>query len=110
MKTLLTIALGLAVFGLRAEFVYESPAEFFTSGDFNGDGLADALVLDKATGNARVAQDNGAGVLTWSGPFATGVENVTGCAVGRFLVTTRDALAVTAAEFNRIRLVDLSGG
>jgi hypothetical protein len=109
LRTLLVIALGFA--GprmLHAEFVYETTTEFLTSGDFNGDGIPDALVLDKATGNARLAQDNGSGVLTWAGPFASGVENVTGCAVGRFLTTGRDALAVTAAEFNRIRLLDLS--
>ncbi len=91
----------------RAAFVYETPAEFLTSGDFNGDGVSDALVLDKATGNARVGYDNGAGQLNWVGPFATGAENVTGCAVGRFLTTAREAIAVTGPELNRVLLVDV---
>jgi Tol biopolymer transport system component len=91
-----------------AAIVYESASEFLTSGDFNGDGFADVLVLDKFTGNARVGYANSNGALTWSAPLVTGVENATGCAVGRLLQTSRDAVAVTAAGQNRINLVDLS--
>src|ERR1039458_9284227 len=93
---------------VQAGLVYETPAEFFTSADFNGDGIADVLVLDKLTGNARVGYANAGGTLTWSAPLVTGCENVAGCAVGRFLQTTRDAVAVTAPDFNRANLVDLS--
>ncbi len=91
-----------------AAFVYESPSEFLSAGDFNGDGILDVLVLDKITGNARVGYADNTGALTWSQPLVTGVENTTGCAVGRFLQTTRDAIAVTAPGLNRINLVDLS--
>src|ERR1039457_980817 len=93
---------------VQAGLVYETPAEFLTSADFNGDGIADVLVLDKLTGNARVGYANASGALTWSAPLITGCENVAGCAVGRFLQTTRDAVAVTAPDFNRANLVDLS--
>jgi hypothetical protein len=94
----------------EADFVYETPAEFLTAGDFNGDGVLDVLVLDKASGNARVGYQNpNDGALTWSLPLVTGVENVTGCAVGRFLTTVADAVAVTAPDFNRIYLVSLGG-
>ena len=91
-----------------AAFVYETPAEFLTAGDFNGDGVTDVLVLDKLTGNARVGYADASGALTWSAPLVTGVENATGCAVGRLLQTTRDAVAVTAAALNRVNLIDLS--
>ncbi|GEM_PF-2115369 len=91
-----------------AAFVYETSAEFFTTGDFNGDGIADVLVLDKITGNARVGYQDTNGVFTWSAPLLTGVENVTGCAAGKFLQNTMDALAVTALDFNRVNLIDLS--
>ena len=47
----------------RAGFVYETPAEFLTSADFNGDGIADVLVLDRATGNARVGYQSPGGTL-----------------------------------------------
>jgi WD40-like Beta Propeller Repeat len=94
--------------GLRAAFVYESANEFFTSGDFNGDGIPDVLVLDKLTGNARVGYSDGSGNLNWSAPLVTGVENVTGCGVEPFLQPTKDAVAVTAPGFNHVSLVDLS--
>jgi hypothetical protein len=90
-------------------FVYETPNEFLTSGDFNGDGALDVLVLDKITGNARVGYGNPNGILTWSAPLVTGVGEATGCAVGPFLETSRDAVAVTAPTLNRVNLVDLSG-
>ncbi|MCX6911464.1 MAG: hypothetical protein NT167_00080, partial [Verrucomicrobia bacterium] len=49
-----------------ASFVYETDTEFISSGDFNGDGLLDVLVLDKATGNARVGCQNNLGAINWS--------------------------------------------
>jgi hypothetical protein len=88
-------------------FVYESATEFFTSADFKGDGVADVLVLDKLTGNARVGYAGTNGALTWSSPLVTGVENATGCAAGHFRFTTRDVLAVTTASLNRVNLLDL---
>jgi hypothetical protein len=93
---------------LRAGFVYESPSEFFSAGDFNGDGIADVLVLDKITGNARVGYSDGNGGLTWSAPLVTGVQNVTGLGVQHFLTATNDSVAVTAPGYNRVNLVDLS--
>ena len=102
-------ALLLSSATARAGFVYETPAEFLTSADFNGDGIADVLVLDKITGNARVGYGSTSGALTWSAPLVTGCQNVTGCAAGRFLQVSRDAVAVAAPDFNRINLADLSG-
>jgi hypothetical protein len=105
------LVLWLGVFfasPLRGEFVYETASEFFTSGDFNGDGVTDVLVLDKTTGTARVGYSDGNGNLAWSAPLVTGVENVSGCAGGHFKTTTRDTLVVTAASLNRIQIYDLS--
>jgi Tol biopolymer transport system component len=90
-------------------FVYETPYEFLTSGDFNGDGVLDVLVLDKITGNARVGYGDTNGNLTWSAPLVTGVGEATGCAVGPLLQTNRDAVAVTAPTVNSVNIVDLSG-
>jgi len=89
-------------------FIYETAGEFITAGDFNGDTVPDVLVLDKTTGNARVGYGGGSGVLTWSSPLPTGVQNPSGCAVGRFQQTARDTVAVTAPYFNCVNLVDLS--
>ena len=91
-----------------ASFVYETDTEFISSGDFNGDGIPDVLVLDKATGNARVGCQNNLSALNWSATLVTGAAQVTGCTVGHFLNGTRDALAITAAQLNRVYLFDLS--
>lgn len=105
---LCSVALGVSCFSSRAAFVYETPAEFITSGDFDGDGRVDALVLDKTTGNVRVGYQNFNGALDWSTPRATGADGASALAVGRFAETNRDAIAVTAANLNQIRVLNLS--
>jgi hypothetical protein len=108
-RTLAAAAMGLGILHpAGAAFVYETPNEFLTSGDFNGDGIPDALVLDKLTGNARVGYANTGGSLTWSAPLVTGAPNATGCGVEHFLSTARDSVAVTAPPLNLVNLVDLS--
>jgi hypothetical protein len=94
--------------GALASFVYETDTEFVSSGDFNGDGLPDVLVLDKATGNVRVGYQGNLGALNWSASLVTGVAQVSGCGVEHFLNGTRDALAITASDLNRVYLFDLS--
>src|ERR1035437_383208 len=105
---LCSVALGVSCFSSRAAFVYETPAEFITSGDFDRDGRVDALVLDKTTGNVRVGYQNFNGALDWSTPRATGADGASALAVGRFAETNRDAIAVTAANLNQIRVLNLS--
>ncbi len=92
----------------RAAVVTETSTEFLSSGDFNGDGRLDAIVLDKATGNARVGYQNASGALTWAAPVPSGVARAGSLAVGRFISLNRDAIAVTSFEFNRIHILDLS--
>ena len=101
---------GFARLGAAASpaFVYETPGEFIAAGDFNGDGVPDILVLDKSTGNARVGYGGAGGSLVWSMPLVTGVQNPSGCAVGRFQQTAHDTVAVTAPSLNCVNLVDLS--
>lgn len=107
------VGCGLWVVGCgssaSASFVYETETEFLASGRFNADGIPDVLVLDKHTGNARVGFQNADGALMWSAPRATGVENASGCAVGRFLDEQLDSAAVTAPIFNRLHYMRLSG-
>ncbi len=92
----------------QTAFVYDTGGEILTSGDFNGDGLADVLVLDKSTGNARAGYLATNGVIAWSAPLVSGVENVSGAAVGKFLTASADSLAVTAPGLNRVNLISLS--
>ena len=104
----LLVFAGLGSTAAAASFVYETSNEFISSGDFNGDGRIDALVLDKATGNARVGFQDANGALSWAAPMATGVPNPGALAVGRFVQSNRTAIAVTSPLWNRIHLLDLS--
>jgi Tol biopolymer transport system component len=108
-----TLGISLIVSGFfggqaRGGTVYESQTEFFTADDFNGDGVTDVLVLDKNTGNARVGYMDSSGNINWSKPLATGTENVSGFAAGTFLSVSRDSVAVTSPDLNRVNIVDLS--
>src|ERR1035441_6319681 len=88
------LVLAVGCFSSRAAFVYETASEFITSGDFDGDGRADVLVLDKLTGNARVGYQNANGALVWSAPRSTRADGASALAVGRFANTNREAIAV----------------
>jgi hypothetical protein len=101
--------LALGTTATRATEIYEANHEFFASGDFNGDGQVDALVLDKITGNVRVGYQDVGGALNWSAVIATGVEGAGALAVGRFAQTNRDSIVVTAPALNRLHLLNLSG-
>ena len=92
----------------RAATVSETALEFFSSGDFNGDGRLDAIVLDKAAGSARVGYQDANGALTWAAAVPSGVAQADSMAVGRFIQTNRDSIAVTSVEFNRIHVLNLS--
>ena len=89
-------------------FVYDTGTELLTSADFNHDGIADVLVLDKLTGNIRLGLLNVGGNLFWSAPLVSGVENATSIAIGNYLSPGENVVAVTAPDFNRINLVSLS--
>src|SRR6185369_7097790 len=87
-------------------FVYENPHEFTATGDFDGDGRQDMVIVDKTTGNYRVAHQLAPGLHTWAGARASGIENVSGFALGHLIATTRDTLAFTAPDANRINVLE----
>ena len=89
-------------------FVYDTGTELLTSADFNNDGITDALLLDKLTGNLRVGLLDNGGNISWSAPLVSGVENATAIAIGNFLTNGLNAVAITAPDFNRINLVSLA--
>jgi hypothetical protein len=89
-------------------FVYETPTEFHADGDFDGDGRTDLVIVDKATGGYRIGYQLSPGIYTWSATRASGIQSVSGLAVGRLSATTRNGLAFTAPEANRVNLLDAS--
>src|SRR6266436_7070818 len=86
--------------------VYESPNEIFADGDFDGDGRADLVIVDKTTGDYRLAYQLSGGDYTWAKARASGIDNVSGLAVGKLLNTTADALALTGPAANRLNVFD----
>ena len=100
----------LVVLGTAAApaFVQETATEFHAVGDFDGDGRNDVVLVDKASGGYRIGYQLSPGDYTWADTRASGVQNVTGVSVGRLLAATRDALAVTGPEANRVNLLEAS--
>lgn len=93
---------------VSAAFVTETSDELFTTGDFDGDGRADLVIVDRQTGDYRLGFQLTGGTFTWVAARASGIPNVTGLSVGKFFNTTRDALAFTAPDANRLNLFDAS--
>jgi hypothetical protein len=89
---------------------HTSPVEITGYADLDGDGRADAVIIDRETGTVRVGfQLDNSGALEWTPGRAAGIYNVTGVTAGRLLVTTRDTLALTAPEAGRVKLVGING-
>jgi formylglycine-generating enzyme required for sulfatase activity len=87
-------------------YVHETKHEFLASGDFDGNGKADLVVLEKKTGKYRLGYQGSDGVYTWVTVRKAGLANITGVAVGRLLTTEWDALAVGSAELNQVNVLD----
>src|SRR3989442_9797085 len=89
----------------RSGFVYESANEFFASGDFDGDGRQDLIIVDKESGKFRLSYQLSAGVFSWVDCRLTGMKNIAGFTVGKLLDAKHDALAITAPDANQIVVV-----
>jgi hypothetical protein len=105
MKTFLTSFLLCTGVSLAGTFVHESTAEFTSSGDFNGDGFSDVLIVDKASGLYRIGYGTGTGSLNFAEGRPSGVSNVTGIAVGRINTTVMDSFAITSPDQNRTQIL-----
>ena len=105
-----SVAALFAACGLvsAADSTRESRDSLLARGDFNGDGRADLTAVDHVTGIVRIAHAQAGGALVSSEGHKTGIAPATGMAVGKFLATTREALAVTSTTANRTNLLNLS--
>lgn len=92
----------------RSPFVYETPHEFFSCGDFDGDGRTDFVIADKETGKYRLAYQLQPGQLSWVDNRPSGIKPVSGFSVGPVLAEKRDALIFSSADANQLSLVDVS--
>ncbi len=89
-------------------FVYETEKEFYATGDFDGDGRQDVVVVDRATGKYRLGYAQADGTFKWLANRVTGIKDLTGVTLGHFFDPKQDALGVTAADANKVAIVDVS--
>src|ERR1044071_8162466 len=76
-------------------FIYETPKEFFGTGDFDGDGRVDVIILDKDSGKLRIGYQLTNGVVSWGDCCPTGEKGIIGFTVGKLFDSKHDAIAVS---------------
>lgn len=88
-------------------FVYETTNEFFGSGDFDGDGRFDLVIVDKESGKYRLGYQTASGVFNWVDCRYSGLKSITGFTIGKLFTAKANGFAFTAAqEGTQISLVD----
>jgi len=92
--------------GNSAPLIYESPSEFFGSGDFDGDGRADLVIVDKESGKYRLGYQTEPGTFSWVDCRPSGLKSITGFSIGGFFATNLDALAFTSPGANQMTFVE----
>jgi len=103
-----TIAIGINIASGAnlIPFVYDTEKELTaTGGDFDGNGLADLLLVDKGSGKYRIAYQFTQGEFTWVNHRVSGVKDVSGVGLGKLFSTDKDGIAMTAADANQIVVV-----
>jgi hypothetical protein len=100
----------LSVTTLTADvFVNETASEFTSTADFNGDGFADAVIVDKQSGLYRIGYGTaGDGPLDWSAARPLGLSELAGVAVGTLGGSTASLIAASGKS-NRAQAVSPAG-
>src|SRR5438093_3043586 len=104
------LILALSFFSTQARaasFIYETTNEFFGTGDFDGDGKSDLVIVDKETGKYRLGYQLNAGAITWVDCRPSGMKDITGFSIGKLIATNRDALVFTSPDANQISIMDV---
>jgi formylglycine-generating enzyme required for sulfatase activity len=86
--------------------IYETPREFFGSGDFDGDGRTDLVIVDKESGKLRLGYQQAEGVFSWVDCRFSGAKGIAGFSIGKLLNPKLDSLAFASADANRVAIQD----
>jgi formylglycine-generating enzyme required for sulfatase activity len=86
-------------------FVTETQHELIGNGDFNGDGLEDVVIVDRASGKYRIGYGQPGGDVQWINHRVSNVKGATGLAIGHLANLDHDALVISAADDNAVRWV-----
>src|SRR5438552_11498832 len=90
-----------------SRFISETPREFFGSGDFDGDGQTDLVIVDKESGKFRLGYGQATGVVSWVDNRPCGIRVSSGFSIVKLLPTNRDVLIFTSPEA-QLTIVDVS--
>jgi formylglycine-generating enzyme required for sulfatase activity len=102
----LTTAASQVIAAAPPVFIYETPKEFFGSGDFDGDGKTDLVIVDKDTGRYRIGYQTAPGTYNWVDNRPSGIKGLSGFTIGKLLSPKTDAVAFTSPDANQITVVD----
>jgi len=89
-------------------YIYETPLEFFGSTDFDADGRADVVIVDKESGKFRLGYQQSSGLFSWVDCRLSGVKGVAGVSIGKVTKPDTDALVFSSPDANQLTLVDAS--
>ena len=89
-------------------FVYETKLEFISTGDFNGDGQADVVLVSREKGRVRVGYALGGGIFDWSDWRESGAKSVSGVSIGKLFDVKHDSIRKSFERYLRTRSLKLT--
>jgi formylglycine-generating enzyme required for sulfatase activity len=96
------LALAVLFAPAARAFVYETDPEFYSTGDFNGDGQTDIVIVDRYTGRVRIGYRVSPEFFNWANWRASGVKDVSGMTVGKLMDEKYDSFAFASADANLV--------
>ncbi len=91
---------GITCTMVAESFVYETDREFVGTGDFDGDGHQDVVIVDRASGKYRIGYQQADGTTKWVNHRVTGVKDVSGVSIGKLFAPKQDGLVIAGTDAN----------